>query len=112
MGIKAGFTLHNSPVYASPFPLTVPMVDFGGREYYGGISQRPVNTGKTQRSFINGDITYCAQNNTLAIFYAQTDRPNLGMDVIPIGRLFLTCPSLTPLSAGWILRFRSGRDSD
>jgi flavodoxin len=69
------------------FPLTVSMVGFGGREYYGGISKRPANTGKTQRNFINGDITYCPQNNTLAIFYAQTDRPNLGMDVIPIGKV-------------------------
>jgi flavodoxin len=69
------------------FPLTVSMVGFGGREYYGIISQRPVNSGKPQRNFINGDITYCAQNNSLAIFYAQTDRPNLGMDVTPIGKV-------------------------
>lgn len=27
------------------------------------------------------------QNNTLAIFYAQTDNPNLTMDVIRIGRV-------------------------
>ncbi|MFP3041759.1 hypothetical protein LQZ19_08040 [Treponema primitia] len=93
--ITIGNIILNGVMYDTPlaleiktlFPLTVSMVGFGGREYYGNISQRPVNTGKTQRNFINGDITYCAQNNTLAIFYAQTDRPNLGMDVIPIGRV-------------------------
>jgi len=68
-------------------PLTVSMVGYGGREYYGGIGQRPVNADGGQLNFANGDITYCAQNNTLAIFYAQTDRPNLGMKVIPIGKV-------------------------
>jgi flavodoxin len=82
--------IYDSPLaleITAMFPLTVSMVSFGGREYYGNISQRPANTGKTQRNFINGDITYCAQNNTLAIFYAQTDRPNLGMDIITIGKV-------------------------
>lgn len=69
------------------FPLTVSMVGFGGREYYGKIEQVPVNAGKGQLNFKNGDITYCKTNNTLAIFYAQTDRPNLTMEVIPIGKV-------------------------
>ena len=38
-------------------------------------------------NFENGDITYCPTNNTLAIFYAQTSRPNLTMEVIPIGKV-------------------------
>lgn len=71
----------------STFPLTVSMVGYGGREYYGKIEQVPVNTGAGQKNFVNGDITYCRQNNTLAIFYAQTDRPNLTMEVVPIGRV-------------------------
>jgi flavodoxin len=95
LSITIGDIVLDSVIYDTPlaleikrmFPLTVSMVGFGGREYYGGISKHPANTGKTQRNFINGDITYCPQNNTLAIFYAQTDRPNLGMDVIPIGRV-------------------------
>ena len=71
----------------SHFPLTVRMSGFGGREYYGGIDFTPENVGKGQLNFENGDITYCAQNNTMAIFYAQTDRPNLSMEVIPIGKV-------------------------
>lgn len=47
----------------------------------------PQNTGKGQLNFENGDITYCPTNNTLAIFYAQTSRPNLTMEVIPIGKV-------------------------
>lgn len=69
------------------FPLTVSMTGFGGREYYGKIEQVPVNAGKGQLNFKNGDITYCKTNNTLAIFYAQTDRPDLTMEVIPIGKV-------------------------
>lgn len=68
-------------------PLTVEMSGFGGREYYGGIDFTPENVGDGQLNFENGDITYCAQNNTMAIFYAQTDRPNLTMEVIPIGKV-------------------------
>lgn len=69
------------------FPLTVAMSGFGGREYYGGIDFVPVNAGDGQLNFENGDITYCSANNTMAIFYAQTDSPNLSMEVIPIGRV-------------------------
>lgn len=68
-------------------PLTVSMVGYGGREYYGGIEFTPKNISKGQLKFNNGDITYCTTNNSMAIFYAQTDRPNLTMEVIPIGRV-------------------------
>lgn len=69
------------------FPLTVSMVGFGGREFYGGIDFVPENIEGGQLHFENGDITYCDTNNTMAIFYAQTDRPDLSMEVIPIGRV-------------------------
>ena len=72
---------------AAKFPLSVSMVGFGGREYYGAIPFTPKNADGGQLRFDDGDITYCATNNTLAIFYAQTDRPNLTMRVIPIGRV-------------------------
>jgi flavodoxin len=68
-------------------PLTVSMVGYGGREYYGGISKRPSNAGEGKLNFEDGDITYCSQNNTMAIFYAQTDNPNLTMQIIPIGKV-------------------------
>lgn len=69
------------------FPLTVNMSGFGDREYYGTIDFTPKNADGGQLNFDNGDITYCAQNNTMAIFYAQTHRPNLSMEVIPIGKV-------------------------
>ena len=31
--------------------------------------------------------TYCPTNNTAAIFYSQSDNPNLTMEVYPIGRV-------------------------
>lgn len=80
-------------------PLGISMVQYGGREYYGGMEQR-IDTEEQGRLFFdNGDITYCPENNSIAIFYAQTDRPNLTMHVIPMGKvtsdlsLFVLCNS-------------------
>lgn len=71
------------------FPLTISMSGYGGREYYGGVDFYPteenlVGGGKT---FENGDITYCEAHHNMAIFYAQTDDPDLSVDVIPIGKV-------------------------
>lgn len=71
----------------SKFPLTVSMSGYGGREYYGGIEFTPKKVSGGQLNFENGDITYCETNNSMAIFYAQTDHPNLTMEVIPIGKV-------------------------
>lgn len=82
--------LYNSPLaeeFKEKLPITVSMVGYGGREYYGGIDFTPINADGGQLNFENGDITYCSTNNTMAIFYAQTDRPNLTMEVIPIGKV-------------------------
>lgn len=69
------------------FPLTISMTGYGGREYYGGVSFYPENLEGGQRNFENGDITYCEAHHNMAVFYAQTDNPNLSVDVIPIGRV-------------------------
>mgnify|MGYP002528256934 CR=1 FL=1 len=69
------------------FPLTISMVGYAGREYYGGIDFYPENLEGGQRNFENGDITYCEAHHNMAVFYAQTDNPNLSVDVIPIGKI-------------------------
>lgn len=69
------------------FPLTISMVGYGGREYYGGVDFYPEHLEGGQRTFENGDITYCEAHHNMAIFYAQTDNPNLSVDVIPIGKV-------------------------
>lgn len=69
------------------FPLTVTMTGFGKREYYGSIAFTPGDVAGGQLNFENGDITYCSRNNSMAIFYAQTDDPDLSMEVIPIGQV-------------------------
>lgn len=69
------------------FPLTISMVEYGGREYYGGVDSYPENLEGGQRNFENGEITYCEAHHNMAIFYAQTDTPNLSVDFIPIGRV-------------------------
>lgn len=68
-------------------PQTVSMSNYGGREVYGGIDRRIETDGEGQLRFDDGDITYCPANNTLAIFYAQSSRPNLTMEVYPIGKV-------------------------
>lgn len=72
------------------FPLTATLGRYGGREYYGSIPQRPTHTEEGQLRFENGDITYCPSNNTIAIFYAKADDPDMGqltMRIIPIGKV-------------------------
>lgn len=71
------------------FPLTISMVGFGGREYYGGVDFYPADEHLTGggNTFENGDITYCEAHHNMAIFYAQTESPVLSVDVIPIGRV-------------------------
>lgn len=72
---------------SAKFPLTVSLGGYGGREYYGSLPWTPQTAAAGKYSFEDGEITYCAQNNTIAIFYAQTDRPNLTMEVVPIGKV-------------------------
>lgn len=69
------------------FPLTISMTGYGGREYYGGVDFYPENLAGGQRSFENGHITYCEAHHNMAVFYAQTDHPDLSVDVIPIGKV-------------------------
>lgn len=38
-------------------------------------------------AFVNGDITYCFENDTMAIFYNQSDDPDLTMRVHCVGRV-------------------------
>lgn len=72
------------------FPLKATLGKYGGREYYGSMPSRPTNTEEGQLTFRNGDITYCPSNNTIAIFYAKADNPQMGhltMRIIPIGHV-------------------------
>ena len=71
------------------FPLTVTMDQYGDREYYGDVAKknRPTKKSKGKLAFVNGDITYCFENDTMAIFYNQSDEPNLTMRVNCIGRV-------------------------
>lgn len=71
----------------SHFPLEVSMVRYGTREFYGGIDFTPENISGGKKTFENGDITYCDTNNTLAIFYNDSEIPDLTMDVIKIGEV-------------------------
>ena len=82
--------LYNAPEaqqFISQLPQTIPMTNYGGREVYGGIAQEIAAEGEGRLSFSDGDITYCPANNTVAIFYSQSDRPDLTMEVYPIGRI-------------------------
>lgn len=93
--IRFGDITLNGVLYDTPearqfmemLPVTISMWQYGGREFYGGIDGDIVPESEGQLFFTDGDITYCDQNNTVAIFYAQTDRPNLTMRVIPMGRV-------------------------
>lgn len=69
------------------FPFTISMTKYAGREFYGGVDFYPESLEGGQKTFENGDITYCEDHHNMAIFYAQTDNPNLSVNVIPIGKV-------------------------
>ncbi len=94
------------------FPMTVSMGRYGGREYYGGIDFTPAASGNGQLNFENGDITYCRTNNTMAIFYAQTDHPNLTMEVVPIGKVTSDLSVFDTLGSSENITFRLEDDAD
>lgn len=73
--------------FAAQLPQTVRMSNYGGRELYGGIDRAISAEGTGQLCFEDGDITYCPANNTVAIFYSQSDRSSLTMEVYPIGKV-------------------------
>ncbi|MBD5160410.1 MAG: hypothetical protein HDT14_00005, partial [Oscillibacter sp.] len=73
--------------FIAQLPQTITMSNYGGREVYGGINQAITVEGDGQFRFDDGDITYCPSNNTAAIFYSQSSRPNLTMTVYPIGKV-------------------------
>ena len=73
--------------FIDQLPQTISMSNYGGREVYGGIDREITVEGNGQLRFEDGDITYCPSNNTAAIFYAQSARPDLTMEVYPIGKV-------------------------
>lgn len=67
-------------------PMTISMYNYKNREFYGHMQKRPINQPEGSFRFKNGDLTYCAQNNSLALFYNK-DHEVLTMKVVRIGRI-------------------------
>lgn len=68
-------------------PMEVDLVGWHGCEFYGQLTSQPQALGERQRTFEEGDVTYCPQNNSIAIFYDKSREPDLTMDVIVIGHV-------------------------
>lgn len=68
-------------------PMEMRLVNWHGREFYGSLGWQPKGTGEGHRTFEEGDVTYCPQNNSIAIFYDKSREPDLTMDVIVIGHI-------------------------
>lgn len=82
--------LNNSPEakeFYKQLPLKARMGEFGGREFYGPMPGTIHAVSKGQYNFEDGTLTYCPTNDTVAIFYAQSARPNLTMAVYPMGKV-------------------------
>lgn len=96
----------------SMLPLSIAMYNYGGRELYGPLPVRPQLADSTEGSlrFQNGDITYCPQNNTLAIFYSKQEQ-QLGMRVIRVGRVSSGLEPFERLDGGTeTVVFRAGQE--
>lgn len=80
---------YEAEVFYSMLPVTVNMHEFDSREFYGPLDGEIKAKAQGQLRFNDGDITYCPFNNTVAIFYSQSERPNLTMHVIPMGKVLV-----------------------
>jgi flavodoxin len=104
--------LNNSPeakAFIAMLPQTISMVRYGDREYYGGISGSINVQSKGKYNFFDGEITYCPANNTAAIFFAQTSRPNLGMEVFSMGKVTSDLSVFQNMESRVQIRFEKGR---
>lgn len=104
--------LNDSPeakAFKAKLPQRISMTQYGGREYYGPLAGKISSVSRGQLRFEDGDITYCPQNNTIAIFFAQTDRPNLTMQVIPIGRITADLSAFQSLDRPLQMTFEAAR---
>ncbi len=89
-GHQIRIEMNNTPEakeFLSKLPITVNMGEFGGREFYGPMKGSIKAVSKGQYRFEDGTLTYCPTNNTVALFYAQSSRPNLTMAVYPMGKV-------------------------
>ncbi len=97
---------------AARLPLEVRMGRWGSREFYGSVDFTPPQSGAGQLYFSDGDITFCFQNNTMAIFYQQTDRPNLTMEVYPAGRVTSDLASFNDLPGRTVFVFSRAAEQE
>ncbi len=89
-GRKLTIELNNTPEameFYQQLPLKARMGEFGGREFYGPMPGKINAVSKGQYTFEDGTLTYCPTNDTVAIFYAQSNRPHLTMAVYPMGKV-------------------------
>lgn len=56
-------------------PLTISMVGYGGREYYGGVDFYPENLEGGKKTFDNGDITFAKRTITWLSFMRRRTIP-------------------------------------
>ncbi|MDO4179534.1 MAG: cyclophilin-like fold protein [Phascolarctobacterium sp.] len=70
-------------------PCEINMTNYGEREIYGTLPQKPKTQVEGRYRFTNGDVTYCAQNNSLAVFYSKgnPEQDTLTMKVVKIGHI-------------------------
>lgn len=103
--------LNNSPeakAFLAMLPQTITMVRYGDREYYGGVSGSISVQSKGKYTFFDGEITYCPANNTAAIFFAQTSRPSLGMEVFSMGKVTSDLSAFKTMENRVQIRFERG----
>lgn len=92
--------------FLAMLPARIRMAGFGGREFYGPSPKPVTTTSKGRYTFENGTLTYCPTNDTVAIFYAQTDRPRLTMAVHPMGRVTSSLEVFEKLPASAVFEFK------
>lgn len=89
-------------------PLSLPMKEYGGREYYSRIGELPDGAGAIP-DFSNGDVTYYPNGPSLAIFYAKAGSSHQG-GLIRMGRITSDLGLFAKFGPDPVLRFEVVRE--
>lgn len=101
------FDTPEARAFQAMLPCTITMARYGEREYYGGIEGTIETDEEGDLTFEDGVITYCPTNNTVAIFFSQSDKPDLTMGVIPIGHVTSSLAAFDELGGRVDVRFQN-----
>lgn len=72
--------------FIKSLPVTMKMIRWGNREYYGKVAKRLSEDAQKRNRFANGDVAYWAPGGSFAVFFNDTGNTSIS-DLIVMGKV-------------------------